>query len=73
MRKPTVDEFVRLTHDVPQHRLHKDDVGVICSIWHSPEAYEVEFHHQGEENDDTRVLLLPEQFRVDSSQAPEAR
>lgn len=71
MREPIVNELVRLTHDVPERRLHKDEVGVVCSIWVAPEAYEVEFELRGDESDGlVRVLLLPEQFEVELALAP---
>lgn len=66
MQEHKVDEVVRLTHDVPECLLRKDEVGVVCSIWLAPEAYELEFHHrENESKSDTRVLLLPEQFKIE--------
>jgi hypothetical protein len=39
-----VDDRVRLRHDIAQVALHSGQVGVVCSIWHTPStAYEVEF------------------------------
>jgi len=39
-----VDDRVRLRHDIGPVALHEGQVGVVCSIWHTPgTAYEVEF------------------------------
>jgi hypothetical protein len=67
MRNPTVNEHVRLVHDVPERQLCKDEIGIVRSVWFSPESFEIEFHHPGEDCD-MRVLLRPEQFRIELDQ-----
>ena len=65
MRMPHVDDFVRLTADIPELSLHRGDVGVVRSTWFSPTtAYEVEFHPVGFSSQ-TRALLLAEQVQVE--------
>lgn len=65
MRKPRIDDFVRLTTDIPELCLHRGDVGVVRSTWFAPTlAYEVEFHPVGLDNQ-TRALLLAEQVQVE--------
>ena len=62
MRQPHVDDFVRLTRDVPELQLKQGDVGVVCSTWFAPtDAYEVEFHAVGLSGT-TRTLLLAHQI-----------
>ena len=65
MRHPHVDDFVRLTADIPELCLHRGDVGVVRSTWFAPTtAYEVEFHPIGLDAQ-TRALLLAEQVQVE--------
>jgi hypothetical protein len=65
MRKPHVDDFVRLMDDIPELALHRGEVGVVRSTWFAPStAYEVEFHQVGLTHE-TRALLLPEQLQVE--------
>ena len=65
MRQPTVDDFVRLTQDIPELGLNRDEVGVVRSTWFAPSVcYEVEFHPRGQTHQ-TRALLLAEQVRVE--------
>lgn len=65
MRQPHIDDFVRLTRDIPELSLHRGEVGVIRSTWFAPStAYEVEFHPIGLSHE-TRALLLPEQLQVE--------
>lgn len=65
MRKPHVDDFVRLTQDLPELALHRGEVGVVRSTWFAPSmAYEVEFHPAGI-NGEARALLLAEQVQVE--------
>jgi hypothetical protein len=60
-----VDDFVRLTKDIPELSLHRGEVGVVRSTWFAPSiAYEVEFHPIGL-NHETRALLLAEQIQVE--------
>lgn len=65
MRQPRIDDFVRLTSDIPELSLHRGDVGVVRSTWFAPTtAYEVEFHPVGVPSQ-TRALLLAEQVSVE--------
>ena len=66
MRRPLVDDFVRLTQDIPELSLHRGNVGVVRSTWFSPSvAYEVEFHRVGLDQQQCRALLMPEQLEVE--------
>ena len=48
MRQPHIDDFVRLTQDIPELSLNRGAVGVVRSTWFAPTvAYEVEFHKIG--------------------------
>jgi hypothetical protein len=65
VRQPHVDDFVRLTQDIPELCLQRGEIGVVRSTWFSPSvAFEVEFHPVGL-NQQTRALLLAEQVSVD--------
>jgi hypothetical protein len=65
MRKPHVDDFVRLTQDIPELSLNRGEIGVVRSMWFAPSvAYEVEFHQIGHDYQ-TRALLLEEQVSVE--------
>lgn len=65
MRQPHVDDFVRLTSDIPELALHRGEVGVVRSTWFAPSvAYEVEFHPTGLKTE-TRALLLASQLQVE--------
>ena len=65
MRQPSVDDRVRLTHDVPQFALSRGAVGIVRSTWFAPSvAYEVEFHKIGHDYQ-CRALLMPEQVEVE--------
>jgi hypothetical protein len=65
MRRPLVDDFVRLTQDIPELSLNRGQVGVVRSTWFAPSmAYEVEFHKIGHDYQ-TRALLMPEQVEVE--------
>ena len=65
MRQPHVDDFVRLTRDIPELALHRGEIGVVRSTWCAPTtAYEVEFHPVGV-NSETRALLMAEQLQVE--------
>ena len=66
MKDLSINDSVRLIHDVPRHLLHKDQVGVVCSVWHAPECFEVEFR-RSDEDGDVRVLLSPEEFQPESA------
>jgi hypothetical protein len=68
MRQPHVDDFVRLTQDIPELALNRGEVGVVRSTWFAPlVAYEVEFHQIGNDYQ-TRALLREEQVEVEHSQ-----
>lgn len=65
MRQPNVDDFVRLTRDIPELALNRGEIGVVRSTWFAPQlAYEVEFHQVGHDYQ-TRALLLAEQVQVE--------
>lgn len=65
MRNPIVDDFVRLTRDIPELALTRGEVGIVRSTWFTPSvAYEVEFHKVGQPHQ-TRTLLMPEQIQVE--------
>jgi hypothetical protein len=65
MRQPHVDDFVRLTTDIPELSLCRGEVGIVRSIWFAPSmAYEVEFHLKNDPNE-TRALLMAEQVQVE--------
>jgi hypothetical protein len=65
MRQPHVDDYVRLTQDIPELSLTKGDIGVVRSTWFAPSvAYEVEFHQIGHDYQ-TRCLLGAEQVAVE--------
>lgn len=64
MRTPHVDDLVRLRQDVPELLLTRGKIGVVRSTWFSPAiAYDVEFHQIGRD-EQTRVLLRPEQLEI---------
>jgi hypothetical protein len=64
MRSPHIDDFVRLTQDIPELLLNRGQVGVVRSTWFAPTvAYEVEFHPIGLDHQ-TRALLLAELVEV---------
>jgi hypothetical protein len=68
MRQPHIDDFVRLTRDIPELALNRGEVGVVRSTWFAPSvAYEVEFHQAGLDHA-TRALLLAEQVQVEEEQ-----
>ena len=74
MRRPSVDDFVRLIQDIPELSLHRGTVGVVRSTWFAPSvAYEVEVHKIGRDVR-TGVLLLSEQVEVEEgSLLPQSR
>jgi hypothetical protein len=68
MRRPHVDDFVRLTQDIPELSLSRGERGVVRSTWFAPSvAYEVEFRKIGNDYQ-TRALLLDEQVVVDEAE-----
>jgi len=66
MRQPSIDDFVRLTQDIPELALNRGEIGVVRSTWFAPQvAYEVEFHQIGHDYQ-TRALLMAEQVQVEN-------
>jgi hypothetical protein len=62
MRKPHIDDQVRLNQDIPELHLRSGMVGVVRSTWFAPTtAFEVEFDVDGS---GTRALLLERQVTV---------
>jgi hypothetical protein len=67
MRKPLVDDRVRLIQDIPELSLSRGEVGIVRSTWFAPAvAYEVEFRCDGTDSE-TRALLLADQVEVDEA------
>jgi hypothetical protein len=67
MRQPHIDDYIRLTQDVPEFALNKGEVGVVRSTWFAPAVtYEVEFHQIGHDYQ-TRCLLSAEQVALEES------
>jgi len=65
MRQPHVDDYVRLTQDIPELALSKGEIGVVRSTWFAPSvASEVELHQIGHDYQ-TRCLLGAEQALVE--------
>ena len=68
MRRPNVDDHVRLTQDIPELSLNRGTIGVVRSTWFSPStAYEVEFRQIGNDYQ-CRALLQAEQVEVEEPQ-----
>ena len=66
MRKPHIDDQVRLNQDIPELHLRSGMVGVVRSTWFAPTtAFEVEFDVDGS---GTRALLLERQVTVDEGE-----
>ncbi len=64
-QQPHVDDYVRLTQDIPELALSRGEIGVVRSMWFAPcVAYEVEFHQIGHDYQ-TRALLQAEQVQVE--------
>lgn len=65
MRRPSVNDYVRLMRDIPELALASGEIGVIRSQWFAPEvAYEVEFHTPGLD-EPTRALLMADQIVIE--------
>jgi len=65
MRRPIIDDVVRLMQDIPELSLIRGEVGVVRSTWFAPAvAYEVEFRDAGR-GYQTRALLREEQVQVE--------
>ncbi len=72
MRRPTVDDHVRLTHDVPDLSLQRGQVGVVCSLWFAPAiAYDVEFESP-DNSGHIRAMLDEWDFQLEDQSAVEA-
>ena len=68
MRRPNVDDYVRLTQDIPELSLNRGTIGVVRSTWFAPStAYEVEFRQIGNDYQ-CRALLQAEQVEVEERQ-----
>ena len=68
MRRPLVDDLVRLTQDIPELSLNRGELGVVRSTWFAPSvAYEVEFRAK-DADFQTRALLLAEQVEVEDAE-----
>lgn len=66
MRKPRVDDYVRLTQDIPELALNRGQLGLVRTTWMAPVmAYEVEFQSVGL-TPQTRALLLDEQVLMEN-------
>ena len=64
MRIPHIDDWVRLTQDIPELDLNRGELGIVRSTWCSPYvAFEVEFNPSGQKFQ-TRCLLAAEQVQV---------
>ena len=64
MRKPHIDDQVRLKQDIPELHLKTGMLGVVRSTWFAPTtAFEVEFEVPGADMG-TRALLLERQVSV---------
>lgn len=64
MRRPCVDDIVRLTQDIPELELSRGETGVVRSTWFAPAvAYEVEFSQIGHDYQ-TRALLSETQVEL---------
>ena len=64
MRSPDINDYVRLTHDIPNLDLHRGEVGIIRSLVFAPaQVFEVEFHTPGCPSD-TRAILNANQVEL---------
>jgi len=65
MRQPHIDDFVRLTRDIPELSLRRGTIGVVRSTWFAPaQTYEVEFCPPGLDHN-MRALLAGEQLQIE--------
>jgi hypothetical protein len=65
MRRPHIDDFVRLNQDIPELSLTRGEIGIVRSTWFAPSvAYEVEFHPVGLSHK-ARALLMEAQLTVE--------
>jgi hypothetical protein len=71
MRRPHVDDCVRLTQDIPELSLSRGELGVVRSTWFAPSvAYEVEFNKIGNDYQ-TRALLMEQQVALEEQTVAE--
>jgi hypothetical protein len=69
MRRPIIDDVVRLMQDIPELSLIRGEIGVVRSTWFAPSvAYEVEFRNSVR-GYQTRALLREEQVQVEDEMA----
>jgi hypothetical protein len=65
MRNPMIDDYVRLTCDIPELALSRGQVGVVRSRRQAPDmVFEVEFHRVGHDYQ-TWAWLSHEQVAVE--------
>lgn len=66
MKVPSVNDQVRLAHDLPEQWLHRGERGTVESMWFLPAVtLEVEFRKPGEMHG-TRVVLSLEQIEPEA-------
>lgn len=69
MRRPEVNDHVRLVHDIPELSLYRGEVGIVRSHWCAPElAFEVEFR-LNRPNEVTRALLMSDQIVLEEDES----
>jgi hypothetical protein len=67
VRKPRIDDRVRLTHDIPELGIRVGESGVVCSAWTEPTlAFEVEFGGT-ETHGVVRALVADERLEVEDA------
>jgi hypothetical protein len=64
MRRPCVDDVVRVRHDLPELSVRRGDQGVIRSLWFSSTVYEVEFGRRVGLSEAARALLQAEELEI---------
>ena len=65
MRKPKIDDHVRLTRDIPELGVRDGESGVVCSAWSEPTlAFEVEFGSTATHGV-VRALVVDERLEVE--------
>jgi len=69
----SVEDHVRLIKSIPELLLHRGDVGVVCSIWHSAScAFEVEFPST-ESQFGIRTVLREDEVAMDEGNEESAK
>jgi hypothetical protein len=65
MRKPIINDRVRLICEIPQMSLHAGETGIVRSIWMAPrDCYEIEFaSHESEPPD--RCVVPADLIEID--------